>query len=662
MKKVFSGTMVLLLTLAMTGCGVSASLPKGAAENEILTTRAVDQNKTVITVRVENGISQYGSLEEVLEEKFPQVDFVLRHDGSINSEYTIRENLEAGVACDLLMSRSLTTIDDIAADYLLDLSAESFVDQYYVNAVNSCAGTDGKLYYLPGPSDVYGIVYDKTMFEENGWELPHSYSEFVELLNTIRDAGLTATYTDQEGKVQTDEVVPIQPSMMYPDMFQIVFNTYGYESVFGGTENFRWLTDYQNGNGSLVGHLEPAVEKFKGLFDDGILSLADWDMQPGTRSSMMYTYHTTAMIIECQNAVGYAETFAADGEEPHEVAMMPFWTSDEPDSDYLYSIPSYYMAINKSAAEESEEKKELLLEIYSYLSSAEGQGMLIADGPRISSVKGVPMEEAAFSDAIRDTIANGRIVSNFYLAAGENSKQVEKQLRSTAPDMIQGKISVEDWLLAADQVRDDFLAGEQDEETVYGQVENTLTRLESAYTVAEMYRDLTGADIGICLGGVWKNGTNGYFYKGDITDKSLACVTPAKESTADEADPMVGTIVTATMTGAQILDVLNTSDAGESSTEGESPYYVAAGLTVRFNPWAGSGNCVLSCKTADGNELDPDASYKVAYFYNSLPEGAAVAEESLGETWQDSFLRWLEEQGGVIKVPDMTLKLDYSGK
>jgi ABC-type glycerol-3-phosphate transport system substrate-binding protein len=529
--------------------------------------------------------------------------------------------------------------------------------------VNSCAGSDGKIYYLPGPSDVYGIVYDKTMFEENGWELPHSYSEFLELLNTIRDAGLTATYTDQDGKVQTDAVVPFQPSMMYPDMFQIVFNTYGYEDAFGGTENFGWLTEYQNGNGSLVGHLEPAVEKFKSLFDDGILSLADWEMQPGTRSRMIYTYHTAAMVIECQNAVGYAQSMAADGETPHEVAMMPFWTSDEPDSDYLYSIPSYYMAINKSSAEESEEKKEILLEVYSYLSSAEGQGMLIADGPRISSVKGVPMEEAEFSDAIRDTIADGRIVSNFYLAAGENSKQVEKQLRSTAPDMIQGNISVEDWLLAADQVRDDFLAGNTGEEpTVYGQVESTMTRLESAYTMAEMYKELTGADIGICYGGAWRNGTNGYFYQGDITDKSLACVTPAKESSGDDADPMEGMIVTADMTGAQVLDILNAAGTGDSSTEGESPYYVAAGLMVSFNPWAEAGSRVQSCKTADGKELDADATYKVAFFYNSLPEGAPAPTESLGETWQESFLGWLDSQGGVLKAPEMTIKLVYDVK
>jgi raffinose/stachyose/melibiose transport system substrate-binding protein len=451
--------------------------------------------------------------------------------------------------------------------------------------------------------------------------------------------------------------------MMYPDMFQIVFNTYGFNDVYQGSDNYRWLTDYQNGTGSLVGHMEPAVDKYKQLFEDGILSLNDWEVQPGTRSNMMYIYHTTAMVIESQNAMNYAKTFAesvSDKDVYHEVAMMPFWTSDKENSDYLYTIPNYFMAINKKSAEESDEKKSILLDILDYLSSVEGQQMLINGSPQISNVIGVEMDESAFTDAIRDTIERGQLIGNFYMATGENSKQVEKQLRSTTPDMIKGDMSVEDWLLAADQVRDDFLAGNLTQETVYGQVETTLTKLESAYTLAEMYQQLTGADIGIALGGAWSNGTNGHFYKGDITDSSLSCVTPNKESSSDD-NPMADTIVTSTMTGAQILDILNNDgkDIEENGTVGEGRYYVASGLTVQFDPWASGSDRVISCKTADGKEIDAEATYQVAYFYGSLPEGSQSPETSLNQTWQESFLEWLDQQGGVIKSPDMTIELSY---
>jgi hypothetical protein len=482
----------------------------------------------------------------------------------------------------------------------------------------------------------------------------------VTLLDTIRQANLKATYTDDNGKVQKDTVVPFQPTMMYADMFQIFFNTYGFDDVLQGADNYTWLSEYQNGSGSMVGHMEPAVEKFKSLFEDGILSLSDWKMQPGTRSDMMYTYHTTAMTVESQNAMNYAKTFAEEAGDAgvyHEVGMMPFWTSDEEDSDYLYSIPSYFMAINKQSAEESEEKKSLLLEIYEYLSSVEGQEMLINDSPQISNVQGVSMDESAFTDAIRDTIERGQLINNFYYAAGENAKQVEKQLSSTTPDMIRGDMSVEEWLQAADEVRDEFLVGTLTKETVYGQVKTTLTRLESAYTMAEMYRQLTDADIGICLGGGWKYGTDGHFYQGDITDSSLSCVAPDKESSSDE-NLMAGTIVTSTMKGEQILDILN-NGTGPEDTDPAMAYYVASGLTVRFNPWAEEGNRVLSCTTPDGNDLDMDKTYQVAYFYGSLPSGSVEPESSLGQTWQESFLKWLNQQDGVIKAPSMTLELAY---
>jgi ABC-type glycerol-3-phosphate transport system substrate-binding protein len=632
------------MLVGLTGCSAGKTTLQGAPEDEIITTSAVDQDKTMITVRVEFGAGQQEDLEQILEEKFPNVDIVLRHDGSTSSVYTVKANLEAGVECDLILSRRLPVVADIADQYLLDLSSEDFVDHYYMNAVDSCASADGKLYYLPGPSDVYGIVYDKTMFQEHGWTVPHSYSQYIALLDTIRQ------YASDTG----EDLVPIQVSLMYPDMFQILFNTYGYDAVYRGSSNFVWLSNYQQGTGSMTGHMEPAVENFKKLFSDGMLSVSDLEVAPSQRSEMMYVEHSTAMIIECQNAVEYNRSMSQ--EEEHDIAMMPFWTSDEEDSDYLYAIPSYYMAINKSAAEESDEKKELLLDIYSYLSSVEGQEMLIGEDFQLSNISGVALNNNDFSAGIMDTIERGQIINTFYLAAGEENKQVERQLLATTQDMILGNISVNDWLLGADAVRDQFLSGALSEETVYGQVETTLTRLETAYTMAEMYASLMNTDIGICLGGGWDRSTNGYLYEGDITASSLSCIQPDKEPQADNPDS--NRIVTSYMTGQQIVDILNSSTA-VAETKGLSTYYVAYGLTVEFNPWGESGNRVLSCKMADGSELDLDVLYEVAYYNESLPLSNLDINQILDLSWNDAFLQWLDTQGDVLHKPDMTLTLTY---
>jgi hypothetical protein len=37
----------------------------------------------------------------------------------------------------------------------------------------------------------------------------------------------------------------------------------------------------------------------------------------------------------------------------------------------------------------------------------------------------------------------------------------------------------------------------------------------------------------------------------------------------------------------------------------------------------------------------------------------ATPTSTLGETWLDSFLKWLDTQNGVIKEPEMTLELAW---
>jgi uncharacterized lipoprotein YehR (DUF1307 family) len=75
MKRLFVGLMALVIPLSLAGCGKSEdSEPamQGAYDNEILTTTAVSQDKTLITVRVENNVAQAGDIETVLEQQFPK--------------------------------------------------------------------------------------------------------------------------------------------------------------------------------------------------------------------------------------------------------------------------------------------------------------------------------------------------------------------------------------------------------------------------------------------------------------------------------------------------------------------------------------------------------------------------------------------------------------
>lgn len=655
-KQIFRWAAIGLCVIGLSGCVVGKDdLPQGAAENEILTMKPVDQNKTMITVHYEYGFT-YNEFEELIENQFPDVDIVMVHDGSNSPAFPLRQGLINGVERDLILTRSAPAVSDIAPEYLLDLSNQEFVGNYYLTSLDACTNQDGKLYYLPGPSDIYGVIYDRTMFEKQGWQIPHSYSEFVQLIDTINNSGLTAV-EKHGGEEIVVSYKALQPSIKFPDAFQIVFNTFVYDTVYRGADNLQWLVDYRNGNSSMIGHMEPAAEILLRLFEDGILSIEDWTVRPYTRSQMMYEWHSAAMIFENQNAYMTNMDMSPEGEW-HEVGMLPFWTSDNPDSDYLYSIPSYYIAVNKAAAEESDEKKQLLLDIVAFLSTPEVQQALVHEGIQISNVRGVPIVTDNFSEEIIDTITEGRIISNFFFFYSDDQKTVEKMMHSTVDELVSGTISVEEWLLAADEVRDNYLGGVYEASEVYGKAERTLTRMEAALVVGDMYRHVTGAQIALVYAGRNADGVNGFLYEGDITEDSLYYISPDRQS-----DPETSGIAIGTLTGQQIMDILaGNPDIDEAYQEA---HMVTSGLLVEYAPWKKSGEHLISCTLLDGTPLDPQGEYQVAYFSGTLmnphakeDEALVISDEIILEgTWKEYFITYLEDLKGELKAPEMTTEL-----
>ena len=50
------------------------------------------------------------------------------------------------------------------------------------------------VYALPYAANAAGILYNKDMFDENGWEIPQTWSEFTELCETIKATGTNPLY------------------------------------------------------------------------------------------------------------------------------------------------------------------------------------------------------------------------------------------------------------------------------------------------------------------------------------------------------------------------------------------------------------------------------------------------------------------------------------
>lgn len=82
------------------------------------------------------------------------------------------------------------------AGVLAELNQDDYADYTFVSGSLDGFMKDGKLYGLPRNTDVAGFYYNQKMFEDNGWEVPQTYDELLELAGKISAAGITPLAMD----------------------------------------------------------------------------------------------------------------------------------------------------------------------------------------------------------------------------------------------------------------------------------------------------------------------------------------------------------------------------------------------------------------------------------------------------------------------------------
>lgn len=141
----------------------------------------------------------------------------------------------------------------------VNLSTSSLSERYQAEALNNVA-IDGNLYCLPCSSEVQCMLYNKTLFEQYGWQVPATFDEFVALCDRIA--------ADTNGEVQ-----PWNPNAKYSNEFMIVMEGFLYEELFAGVDNRAWYDAAMNGTvgEGAAEHLRPLYDAVQTLIDHGIL-------------------------------------------------------------------------------------------------------------------------------------------------------------------------------------------------------------------------------------------------------------------------------------------------------------------------------------------------------------------------------------------------------
>lgn len=82
------------------------------------------------------------------------------------------------------------------AGVLAELNQDDYKDYGFISGSLDGFMKDGKLYGLPRNTDVAGFYYNQKMFEDNGWEVPTIYDEFLTLAGEIKDKDIVPLAMD----------------------------------------------------------------------------------------------------------------------------------------------------------------------------------------------------------------------------------------------------------------------------------------------------------------------------------------------------------------------------------------------------------------------------------------------------------------------------------
>lgn len=608
--------------IALSACGATgAPAAMQPAMQEILTQRVSPEGKIPITVLVKYAFS-INAFEKAVEEKFPQIDII--QVGNYTSDRGLVEydrRLQNDDLTDVVMTWPLDVGAQYWEDRLLDLSGMPFTAEYNISMLDSIS-KDGKLYYLPGPAQIRGILYNKTLFAENGWEVPHDYNGFVELCAAIEQSGIRS----------------LQLGFENAEVLDTAFVGYSYGDCYSKPADAQWIEEYNAGAGSFGDHFGPALDTFQDMIDKGIWKPEDIDVSYAEREELFFS-RQCAMIEDSVllARMGYSTYGSTD-----EFALMPFF-SPQSDSAWARLYMVCYIGLNKHLEDPgNEEKYDLVMQLMDYISTPEGQEALTADtGAMYSSVKNAAQPEVAEITDLLPSLKAGRY------AIFPELKNAQGALREGLAGMVAGMYTKEEVIHMVDQQNRNPEAKREDESI--GTAAATFSLIETGNFITDVMREKAGTEIALFLdngkdGRYNGKGVSGKIYQGEQTSADVMRIFP------DLKHGEKGALQKGLMTGQQLLDTLEYAITVDNDNGGW--FYYFSGLRMAYDPTGEPGRRIKEITDAQGNAIDPQRSYTVAVMDESVPEDKIQSCESTGILIPDLLAEAIEAKGTILPSGD----------
>lgn len=608
-KAKFTKTLVMVLLLFLF-CACSAKSPR-----DILTQEQTEAGKIQLTISPKYAVD-LNDFEEAVEMRFSNLDLIQVGNYTSNYSDEYAQRLANDDLTDIIVTWPLDKAAQDCGDRLIDLSGLEFTSNYMISMLNDIA-QDGKLYYLPGPTQIRGIVLNKTLFKENGWKIPTNFEEFVTVCREIEASGIRS----------------LQLSFWNHEVLLYAFEGFAYSESFSSPRAIEAVQNYNQGEGSLQDFALPAFDVYERLIAEGIFKPEDLDIRYPMREKMFFQ-RECAMMNEAF-AINPKKMEKANFTD--ELAFIPFFCPGKENS-WGHIIPYQYIGLNGNLQKRgNEEKLELALQIMDFISTPEGQAALgNYSNTMFSSLIDNDSEVSADLIYMRETIENGRCVT---FPTFENS---DEALYQALAAMLRGEINRDEAIALVDAANQNPIQPE--EASVIGVATETFSLTETGNYVTDVLRKRADTDFALFLdngkdGTYNARGISAKFYKGDILESDVTLrVLPVLQHGE------TGYLNIAVMTGANLINALEyTLDDGDW-------FYYCSGLQMNYDPTAEPGSRIKKITDSQGQGIQPEKQYTVAIMEGSVDDDYITSLETTEILIKDLIISDIQEKGTI--TPD----------
>lgn len=249
---------IVTLVLIMV---VVASVAMGGGRPEQAATGVVELD--VWSWRTED-VVQYNEIFRVFEAENPNIRVNFRAIRNVDYNTVLATALEGGQGPDVMKLRAYGGLQRFIEfvtpiDGLID-----GLDQFSSASLASAKGVeDGRLYGVPFANQVLGVFYNRRIFREQGLSEPNTWEEFISLMQTLRNRGIT----------------PLANGGQAAWMLEIVFGAIG-PNFYGGNDFFDAVTAGRTtfNDPRFVNALRQ-MESLRPFFPNGFMGLDHASMQ-----------------------------------------------------------------------------------------------------------------------------------------------------------------------------------------------------------------------------------------------------------------------------------------------------------------------------------------------------------------------------------------------